>query len=107
MMDNIHHKDSSAKSLSNQTPLSNIDLDRYRYRQFGPFEEGSTIVFECSTFGGRPMPELRWFNGSRPLRSKITVIDLDPDSSDPDLIMLNGDNNHYHNSHQGDGSAIR
>nr|XP_046915163.1 uncharacterized protein LOC124495776 [Dermatophagoides farinae] len=95
---------SSSSQLSNQT-LSNIDLNRYR--QFGPFEEGSTIVFECSTFGGRPMPELRWFNGSRPLRSKITVMDLDPDSldqsNDPDLIILTSDHHHHH--HQMDGSS--
>ncbi|RWS14947.1 hemicentin-1-like isoform X2 [Dinothrombium tinctorium] len=41
--------------------------------QIGPFSEGSTISLECSTSGGRPLPEVKWWNGSRPLRSKITV----------------------------------
>ncbi|KPM06201.1 Immunoglobulin domain containing protein 5, partial [Sarcoptes scabiei] len=64
---------SSAKS----NHFESSDVDLLIGRQIGPFEEGSTIVFECSTFVGRPMPELHWFNGSRLLRSKLSTIDLD------------------------------
>jgi hypothetical protein len=44
-------------------------------QQIGPFAESSTIVFECSTSGGRPLPEVKWLNGTKPMRSKITIID--------------------------------
>lgn len=64
----------SLASTGSTTPKGN-DVELLRHRQIGPFAEGSTIVFECSTFGGRPMPQLRWYNGSRPLRSKISVED--------------------------------
>lgn len=39
----------------------------------GPFAESSTMVLECTTSGGRPVPEVRWYNGSRVLRSKVTT----------------------------------
>ena len=51
-----------------QLPSSKRDII-----QVGPFSEGSTIVLECAVSGGRPLPEVRWFNSSRPLRSKISV----------------------------------
>lgn len=37
----------------------------------GPFLEGSSIVIECSASGGKPIPDIKWMNGSIPLRSKI------------------------------------
>ena len=48
-------------------------------QQIGPFAESSTIVFECSSSGGRPLPEVKWFNGTKPMRSKTTVLDDDSD----------------------------
>lgn len=42
-------------------------------KQIGPFSEGSTIALECTTSGGRPIPEVKWWNGSKPLRSKISL----------------------------------
>ncbi|KAI1305980.1 Schwann cell myelin protein [Halotydeus destructor] len=39
----------------------------------GSFDESSTMTLECSTVGGRPVPEVRWYNGSRPMRSKVTM----------------------------------
>ena len=48
-------------------------------QQIGPFAESSTIVFECASSGGRPVPEVRWWNGTKPMRSKITILE-DSDS---------------------------
>lgn len=69
------YRSSSSDDSSSANSKSNSDIELLRHRQIGPFEEGSTIVFECSTVGGRPMPELRWYNGSRPLRSKLNIIE--------------------------------
>jgi hypothetical protein len=41
--------------------------------QVGPLHENSAIVLECSTSGGRPMPQVRWLNGSQELVSKTSL----------------------------------
>lgn len=41
--------------------------------QIGPFVEGSTVSMSCSSAGGRPLPEVRWYNGTHPLKSKMTL----------------------------------
>lgn len=40
----------------------------------GPFDEGSTVTLECSTSGGRPIPDIKWFNGSKQLRAKTARV---------------------------------
>ncbi|RWS29348.1 hemicentin-1-like protein [Leptotrombidium deliense] len=57
----------------NVEKISGRDLDEAN--QIGPFSEGSTVAFECSSSGGRPVPDVKWWNGTRPLRSKISVTD--------------------------------
>jgi len=37
------------------------------------FEEGSTITLDCSTLGGKPVPFIRWYNGTRPLPGKVAL----------------------------------
>jgi len=37
------------------------------------FEEGSTVTLECSTTGGKPVPFIRMFNGTRPLAGKVAL----------------------------------
>ena len=64
----------------------------YQQPQIGPFAEGSTITFECETSGGRPLPDVKWWNGTSKMRSKITVIDQD-DNINQDQDDGNGDGN--------------
>lgn len=88
-----HQSMNNINSSAKDEQISSSDIDLLRYRQIGPFEEGSTIVFECSTFGGRPMPELRWFNGTRQLRSKISLVDLDTETDSADLEHYSNEGN--------------
>lgn len=41
--------------------------------QVGPLHENSSVVLECSTWGGRPMPQVKWLNGSQELVSKTSL----------------------------------
>lgn len=52
---------------------SSVPSSKREITQVGPFTESSTIVLECTVSGGRPLPEVRWFNATRPIRSKISV----------------------------------
>ncbi|XP_053207682.1 hemicentin-2-like [Panonychus citri] len=56
--------------------------------QVGPFAESSTVTLECSTTGGRPIPEVKWFNGSRPLRSKVNLFNRETGPSVTSTIRL-------------------
>ena len=38
----------------------------------GPYEESATMALECLSVGGRPAPDVRWFNGTRQMRAKIS-----------------------------------
>lgn len=69
---------SSSASSSSSSSLSSSSSSNQVIR-VGPFEEGSTVAIECSTSGGRPLPEVKWYNGSNLLRSKISV------TANPDL----------------------
>lgn len=42
-------------------------------KEVGPFDEGTSVTLECSSYGGRPLPEVRWYNGTRPMRSKMSL----------------------------------
>jgi len=46
----------------------------------GPFDEGDTVSLVCSSSGGRPLPEVKWFEGNHHLKSKISVAE-NPDAS--------------------------
>lgn len=59
-----------------------------RVYQVGPFTESSTLTLECSTTGGRPIPEIKWFNGTRPLRSKVNLINRESGPSVTSTIRL-------------------
>lgn len=37
--------------------------------EVGPFVENTTVVLDCFSSGGKPLPEVKWFNGSRQLPS--------------------------------------
>ncbi|CAG2104399.1 unnamed protein product [Medioppia subpectinata] len=75
----------SAAGVGSGTPKA-IDL----LQQIGPFAESSTIVFECSSSGGRPLPEVRWYNGTRAMRAKFTVLTDGNDQDHGDALISNG-----------------
>lgn len=58
---------------------ANRSLEREVVR-VGPLDEGSMVVVECSTTGGRPQPDVKWMNGTHVLRNKISM-STNPDSS--------------------------
>ncbi|XP_071034421.1 hemicentin-1 isoform X2 [Parasteatoda tepidariorum] len=39
----------------------------------GPYYEGHTLSLECETFGGKPTPEVSWYNGGEELESESKV----------------------------------
>nr|XP_022900084.1 uncharacterized protein LOC111413372 isoform X2 [Onthophagus taurus] len=41
----------------------------------GPYNEGTEVVVTCEAIGGRPIPDVKWYNGSREIKSKYTTID--------------------------------
>ncbi|XP_023224016.1 hemicentin-1-like isoform X2 [Centruroides sculpturatus] len=40
----------------------------------GPYTEGSTFALECKSSGGRPPPQVTWWNGTKTLPIKVTEI---------------------------------
>lgn len=59
----------SDKMDSNQL----LDPNQSNYL-IGPFDEGSTVTLQCFSSGGRPIPDVKWFNGSKQLRTKNSHI---------------------------------
>lgn len=56
------------------------EADQAGQVRVGPLDEGSMVVVECSSSGGRPQPDVKWLNGTHVLRNKISV-SANPDSS--------------------------
>lgn len=61
------------------TAAVNHSMDQEVLR-VGPVDEGSMVVVECSTSGGRPQPDVKWMNGTHVMRNKISI-STNPDSS--------------------------
>ncbi|XP_015783699.1 hemicentin-2-like [Tetranychus urticae] len=79
----------SGKSVNKNINESDNDSDwESTVYQVGPFTESSTLTLECSTTGGRPIPEIKWFNGTRPLRSKVNLINRETGPSVTSTIRL-------------------
>ncbi|XP_022258440.1 B-cell receptor CD22-like [Limulus polyphemus] len=43
----------------------------------GPFIEGTTLSLECRSTGGKPAPEVTWWNGSESLPSRLSTTEDD------------------------------
>lgn len=56
----------------------------------GPFDESTTMSLECTTVGGRPPPEVRWYNGSKVMRSKVTSGGLESLTQLPKRLLYIG-----------------
>ena len=39
----------------------------------GPIDEGSMVTMECSSTGGRPLPDIKWFDRNHQMKTKISV----------------------------------
>ncbi|XP_076339232.1 hemicentin-1-like isoform X2 [Tachypleus tridentatus] len=46
-------------------------------RTIGPFIEGTTLSLECKSTGGKPAPEVTWWNGSESLPSRLSSTEDD------------------------------
>lgn len=60
----------NGRSLENNhsSPSSFAEVTRA-----GPVDEASMVSLECSSSGGRPLPDIKWFDQSHVIKSKITV----------------------------------
>ena len=38
----------------------------------GPFNEGTEVVLVCESGGGKPIPQVCWYNGEQPLAGKAS-----------------------------------
>lgn len=64
----------------NEYSIRNQSQDDKEILRMGPVNEGSMIVAECSTSGGKPQPDVRWMNRTHVMRSKISI-SVNPDGS--------------------------
>ena len=44
--------------------------------RIGPFNEGTVVTLLCRSGGGRPVPEIQWWNGQRVLQGERSEFDL-------------------------------
>lgn len=62
-------KDSSETATSSSSSTSSFP----EVTRVGPVDEGSLVSLECSSLGGRPLPDIKWFDRSHQIKSKISV----------------------------------
>ena len=73
----------NGKVIESGRNVEEIDVGEKRIRvdKVGPLLESSSVSLECESEGGNPVPEVRWLNESKVLRSKTIITKDDNDKT--------------------------